>query len=132
MFGIIPGLLKAEYHFKMPDVKDFSQMLLDVCLYADPVLSFMDGIVGMEGAGPSGGEPREIGVIIASSSPYHLDVAATQLVGMDPGSVPTIARSVECELVSANFDDIELRGVSQSTWMIKDFVTPNIRSVEFF
>lgn len=132
MFGIIPGLLKAEYHFKMPDVKDFSQMLLDVCLYADPVLSFMDGIVGMEGAGPSGGEPREIGAIIASSSPYHLDIAATQLVGMDPKSVPTIARSIECELVSTNFDDIELRGVPQSTWMIKDFVTPNIRSVEFF
>lgn len=132
MFGIIPGLLKAEYHFKMPEVKDFSQMLLDVCLYANPVLSFMDGIVGMEGAGPSGGNPREIGAIIASSSPWHLDVIATQLVGIDPESVPTIARSIDCNLVSSTFDDIELRGVPQSTWMIHDFVTPNIRSIEFF
>lgn len=131
MFGIIPGLLKAEYHFKMPEVKDFSQMLLDVCLYADPVLSFMDGIVGMEGAGPSGGEPREIGAIISSTSPYHLDVIATQLVGIEPESVPTIARSIECKLVSSSFDDMVLKGIPQNTWKINDFITPNIRSIEF-
>lgn len=131
MFGIIPGLLKAEYHFKMPKVKDFSQMLVDVCQYADPVLSFMDGIVGMEGAGPSGGDPRQIGVILGSTSPYHLDVIATQLIGVEPLSVPTISRSVECGLVAEGFSDIELAGVDMSEWHVKDFVVPSIRSLEF-
>jgi uncharacterized protein (DUF362 family)/NAD-dependent dihydropyrimidine dehydrogenase PreA subunit len=131
MFGIIPGLLKAEYHFKMPDVENFSQMLVDVCTYASPVLSFMDGIVGMEGAGPSGGEPRQVGAIIASDSPYHLDVIATQLIGIDPMSVPTIGRTVENGRVSPDYKDIELVGASPDEWQIKDYVTPNIRSVEF-
>jgi len=132
MFGIIPGLLKAEYHFKMPEVKEFSQMLVDVCTYAAPVLSLMDGIVGMEGAGPSGGDPREIGTIIGSNSPYHLDVIATQLVGIDPMSVPTIARSVENGLVEEDYSDIEVLGCSINEWTVEDFNTPNIRSVEFF
>ncbi|MBN2897649.1 MAG: DUF362 domain-containing protein [Clostridia bacterium] len=131
MFGIIPGLLKAEYHFKMPEVKDFSQMLVDVCSYADPVLSFMDGIVGMEGAGPSGGDPREIGVVIGSDSPYHLDVIATQVIGIEPLSVPTIARSMETGFLDGNFNDIEVVGLPIDTWCISDFKAPNIRSVEF-
>ncbi len=132
MFGVIPGLLKAEYHFKMPDVKDFSQMLVDVCLYAEPVLSFMDGIVGMEGAGPSGGEPRLIGAIIASDSPYHLDVIATQLVGVDPASVPTIERCVETQIIKSDYSDIDLKGHAITEWSIEDFKIPNIRSIEFF
>lgn len=131
MFGIIPGLLKAEYHFKMPKVKDFSQMLVDVCRYADPVLSFMDGIVGMEGAGPSGGEPRQVGVILGSTSPYHLDVIATQLINIEPLSVPTIARSVEVGLVMDGFSDIELAGIDIKEWLVEDFVVPSIRSLEF-
>lgn len=132
MFGIIPGLLKAEYHFKMPDIKDFSQMLVDVCTYANPVLSLMDGIVAMEGAGPSAGDPRHVGVVIGSDSPYHLDFVATQLIGIDPLSVPTIARTVEAGMVRADYSDIELLGVAMAQWDIRDFVTPNIRSVEFF
>lgn len=132
MFGIIPGLLKAEYHFKMPDIKDFSQMLVDVCTYANPVLSLMDGIVGMEGAGPSAGDPRQLGLIIASDSPYHLDFVATQLIGIEPLSVPTIARTIEAGMVRADYSDIELLGVPMDQWDIREFITPNIRSVEFF
>jgi uncharacterized protein (DUF362 family)/Pyruvate/2-oxoacid:ferredoxin oxidoreductase delta subunit len=132
MFGIIPGLLKAEYHYKMPEVKDFSQMLVDVCGYANPVLSLMDGIVGMEGAGPSGGVPRQVGLVIGSDSPYHLDVVATQIIGINPMSVPTIARTVERGIVDRDYDDIEILGQPIDRWMIKDFVVPNIGSIEFF
>ncbi|SCG83132.1 Thylakoid associated protein sll1697 [Proteiniborus sp. DW1] len=131
MFGIIPGLHKAEYHFKMPQVEDFSQALLDICLYASPVLSFMDGIVGMEGAGPSAGVPREIGVVLASPSPYHLDVVATTIVNIDPLKVPTILRAVERDIVKGNLDDIELVGDSIEKFKIKDFKAPPIRSVHF-
>lgn len=131
MFGIIPGLHKAEYHFKMPNVKDFSQALLDICLYANPILSFMDGIVGMEGEGPSAGEPREIGVVLASTSPYHLDVVATKIVNIDPLKVPTIMRAVERNIVKENLEDIELVGDSIDKFKVNDFKAPVIRSVHF-
>ncbi|MGS2494490.1 DUF362 domain-containing protein [Clostridioides difficile] len=34
----------------------------DICDYIKPTLTIMDGIVGMEGDGPSAGTTREIGV----------------------------------------------------------------------
>lgn len=92
MFGIVAGLEKAEYHVRMPENRDFSNALLDICLAAEPVLSFMDGIIGMEGDGPSAGIPKDVGVVIASTSPYHLDVVATTVIGLTPSKVPTIQK----------------------------------------
>lgn len=130
MFGIIPGVLKAEYHYRMPEIDDFADALLDICLYSSPILSFMDGIVGMEGEGPSSGNPREVGVVLASNSPYHLDITATKIIGMKPYSVPTIKRSIERGICSKNFDDMILSGENIENFIIHDFDIPEIRNVE--
>ncbi len=131
MFGTIPGIQKVEYHFKMPKTKDFSNALVDICLNANPILSFMDGIVGMEGDGPSAGNPREIGAVIASTSPYHLDVVATSIVGIEPTDVPTIKRCVERKLCKGNLEDIDLVGGKLEDFYLSDFKVPQIRTVEF-
>ncbi len=131
LFGTIPGLTKAEYHFKMPGIEEFSDMLVDVCMNANPVLSFMDGIVGMEGAGPSAGEPRAVGVILVSPSPYALDLAAVDIVGMEATTVPTVMRSIERNLVSNSLDKINLLGTSIEAFRISDFKIPKIGNPEF-
>ncbi|HNX92839.1 MAG TPA: DUF362 domain-containing protein, partial [Syntrophomonas sp.] len=46
-FGCIPGLLKGEYHVKLPDVNRFAQMLADLNLLLKPRLYIMDGIMAM-------------------------------------------------------------------------------------
>ncbi len=131
MFGTIPGLTKAEYHFKMPGIDEFSDMLVDVCRNAAPVLSFMDGIVGMEGAGPSAGEPRQIGVILVSESPYALDLAAIDIVGMSPESVPTVMRCIERGLIPETHNEITLLGDALEQFRINDFRIPKIGNPEF-
>jgi uncharacterized protein (DUF362 family)/Pyruvate/2-oxoacid:ferredoxin oxidoreductase delta subunit len=131
LFGTIPGLTKAEYHFKMPGIEEFSDMLVDVCMNANPVLSFMDGIVGMEGAGPSAGEPRFLGVILVSPSPYALDLAAVDIVGMEAASVPTVMRSIERKLVPDSLDKVNLVGASMDQFRIDDFEIPRIGNPEF-
>lgn len=130
MFGIVAGLEKAEYHVRMPENKDFSNALVDICIASKPVLSFMDGIIGMEGNGPSGGDPREVGAIISSTSPYHLDVVATSIIGLKPSKVPTIQRCIERELCKGTFEDIELIGNKIEDLIINDFVVPEIRSLD--
>jgi uncharacterized protein (DUF362 family) len=49
-----------------------------------PKLSIMDGIIGMEGRGPTNGKPRRIDVILASRDAVALDATAMRLVGLDP------------------------------------------------
>ncbi|OPL07754.1 MAG: iron-sulfur protein [delta proteobacterium ML8_F1] len=131
MFGTIPGILKAEYHFKMPRITDFTQMLVDVCVNAGPTLTFMDAIVGMEGAGPSAGDPVAVGAIIASDSPYHLDVVATRLVGIDPMEVPTIERTVERGLVREDYGDIEFPGLQIEDFPKRSIKRPRVGGIGF-
>ncbi len=131
LFGVIPGMTKAEYHFRMKKPDDFSDMLVDVCTYVKPVLSFMDGIVGMEGDGPSAGDPRNVGVLLAGSSPYALDVAAVSLVGIPPERVKTIVSADKRGLQSSRLEDIHLVGDPIKDLIIRDFKVPQLRSIGF-
>jgi len=131
LFGVIPGMTKAEYHLRMNKIEDFSDALVDICEYAKPVLSIMDGVVGMEGDGPSAGVPRKIGAILASSSPHALDVVCASLVGIEPERVPTIQRAVERGLCSYSLDDIKLLGDSFDELRIDDFKLPVTGEISF-
>ena len=48
LFGLVPGMLKIDYHARYPDIDDFSDGVLDIVKWAKPCLSVLDGIVGME------------------------------------------------------------------------------------
>jgi uncharacterized protein (DUF362 family)/Pyruvate/2-oxoacid:ferredoxin oxidoreductase delta subunit len=129
MFGVVPGVQKAEYHFKMQRVEDFSDALIDICLAAPPVLSFMDGIIGMEGAGPSGGEPREVGVVLASPSPFHLDVAAAAIMGMDPSNVPSIRLAEDRGLAKSSPESLHIVGEPLSSYVQNNYTMPPSNSI---
>ena len=58
-----------------------------------PELTIIDGIVGHEGNGPSGGEPRDLGVLGASADVFALDRAMVDLLGVDPCKVPILVES---------------------------------------
>lgn len=130
MFGTVPGILKAEYHFRMPKIDDFCDALIDICMFSNPILSFMDGIIAMEGEGPSSGKPKHVGVVISSNSPYHLDVIATRVIGINPYKVPTIKRCVQRGLIDEFFKDIKIVGENIDKFVKKDFIVPEIRSLE--
>jgi ferredoxin len=90
LFGTIPGTLKLEYHFSHPDATRFADMLVDLNEFWRCRLSLVDAVVGMEGNGPTAGSPREVGVLLASPSPYALDAVAVELMGLSPKMVPTV------------------------------------------
>lgn len=94
LFGVIPGLKKAEYHVRMPGVQEFSAMLVDVARAVEPRLHLMDAVVGMEGDGPSAGKPARMGLLLAGTCPHALDLVAAALAGIDAGGIPTISEAV--------------------------------------
>ena len=123
LFGVIPGLLKAEYHLKMFKVDDFADLLVDITTYIKPALSIMDGVVGMEGDGPSAGKPRNIGALIMSTDPFALDVVAADLIGLKPEKVPTI-RAARARGLISRLEEIQLKGDARTLWRIQGFVIP--------
>ena len=108
LFGIVPGTMKPEYHFRFPDHGTFADMLIDLAEFARPVLSITDAIVGMEGNGPTQGSPREIGLILASRSPYNLDLVAAEIIGLSANDVPTLTAATRRGLSPERAKDVEL------------------------
>ena len=90
IFGVIPGLSKTGYHAKLHDVQRFAGMLLDLSQYVSPRLTIMDAVVAMEGDGPGTGDPRSVGLLIGSENPLALDVAATEIMGLNRTENPVI------------------------------------------
>ena len=125
LYGYIPGVAKAEYHLHTrTDVDTFSDLLLDLCTSFPPALSVMDAVVGMEGHGPSHGTPRQVGLLLASPSPYALDLAAARIMGFALEEVPTIRRAMARGIGPASLEAISFSGEPLDAVRISPFRHP--------
>jgi uncharacterized protein (DUF362 family) len=103
-------------------------MLVETARAINPNLTVVDGIIGHEGNGPSGGEPRDLGVLGASADVFALDRAMVDILGVDPAIVPTVAAQIRLGLCST-LDEIHfpLERPSQlqvSDWKLPDALIP--------
>lgn len=109
LFGAVPGPRKAQFHLKKPDVADFAELLVDIYTTLQPDLALIDGIVGMEGAGPRNGSPKEMGALIVSTDGHSCDAAACAVIGLAPEAVPTLRFATRAGLY--NPKALEIYGV---------------------
>lgn len=123
LFGVIPGLEKAQFHLKVPERLDFADMLLDIYLAVKPSLSIMDAVTGMEGEGPAGGTPRHIGALLASSNAIAMDFIASRIIGFDPLDVYTNRAAIYRGLIDG-MEGIKVVGTPLSKVQVKDFKAP--------
>ncbi len=93
MYGAIPGLTKAKYHAQFPTRTAFADMMLDILKVIKPQLYIMDGIVGMQGQGPGGGDPVKLGLLLASTDPVAMDIAVCRTLGIEPVGIPVLKRA---------------------------------------
>ncbi len=126
-FGVVPGIQKFEMHSAYPELPVFSDMLVDLATMLcenHKVLAICDAIVGMEGNGPTGGDPRPIGAVLMSESPFCLDVAAEALIGFT-GTVPVTNAARERGLCPATPEELDIRGVLPGEVTLSDFKEPD-------
>jgi uncharacterized protein (DUF362 family) len=83
MFGVVPGGCygwpKNVLHWAGID-----EAILDLNSTVGPDFAIVDGIVGMEGNGPSQGTPRHSGVLVFGSDPVAVDATCTRVMGLIP------------------------------------------------
>ncbi len=124
LFGTVPGTIKAGYHVKLQTVDRFADMLLDLASFVRPALTVMDAVVGMDGDGPSAGQPFPIGAILAGPDPVAVDVAALSLVGHDPISVPVVAKAAARGWTTGRAGDLSLLGDNLAALRVTGFHLP--------
>ncbi len=120
-FGLVPGTRKARYHYRLQTRIWLARLIVDINRIVQPVLAVMDGIVGMEGPGPSGGRPREVGALIAGADLSAVDVVACHLVGIDARNVPTLTAAAEVGFGTTRLEEIEVRGADLAALRLDDF-----------
>ena len=89
LFGCVVGRRKASWHYDVGlSCERFAELLLDIYFGIAPALTILDGIVGMDGAGPTSGDPHPYGVIAAAEDALALDFHLCRMMGADLEDFP--------------------------------------------
>jgi len=124
-FGIIPGLSKVGFHAKLFDKERFADMLLDLSLYVAPRLSIMDAVLAMEGEGPgASGTPRQVGLLLASTSDLAIDVVAGEIMGLPYEHNPVLMAAKRRGILPYKIEDVNVIGEDLSNLKIPDYKFP--------
>lgn len=86
-FGFLVGGEKQRIHAISGSYKNFAEIIVDVYQIRVPDLVIMDAIIGMEGNGPSSGNLRHIGKIIASNDGVAVDAIMATMMGKKPEKI---------------------------------------------
>jgi len=99
LYGLVPGMVKSDYHRLYPDTTSFARLLVALYQITKPKINYsiIDGIVGMDGAGPSAGNPRNFGLLMGSSSISALDYIASQMMGFKLAQVPYLSDALQAD-----------------------------------
>ncbi|PSF39070.1 thylakoid-associated protein [Aphanothece hegewaldii CCALA 016] len=129
LFGCVPGKMKAWWHMEAgKDANRFGEMLVETAKAINPDLTIIDGIIGHEGNGPSGGEPKFLGILGASTDVFALDRAMIELLGVEPHLVPTIAAQIRLghckELSEIDFPLLNPSQLRVEDWKLPEALVP--------
>ncbi|MBQ9115589.1 MAG: DUF362 domain-containing protein [Clostridia bacterium] len=127
LFGVIPGTEKVEFHARFSDMKDFAAAVVDLTsaiTARTPMLTVCDAVVGMEGNGPSAGQPRKIGCLLASMNPFALDGVCGEIIGVG-NRCPMLEEARRRGYLPQNPENYRVIGDSVESVRLTDFIFPD-------
>jgi len=81
--------------------KNLTRNILRINDAVRPDLHIVDGIISMEGLGPTRGVPVKTGLVIAGRDPYLIDLLAARMAGFNPGEVRLLRAAEETGRITA-------------------------------
>ncbi|HIH43930.1 MAG TPA: DUF362 domain-containing protein, partial [Candidatus Methanoperedenaceae archaeon] len=123
MFGAVPQKTRMLAHALVTNER-FSSALVDIYSALKPHIAVMDAVVGMEGDGPRHGQPRKVGLVLASFDPPALDAVAGKIVGFEPGAILTTKFAHERGLGCGDLSKISVLGEQIDNVAVPDFKKP--------
>ena len=124
MFGAIPGFAKGRLHNIAPRPAPFARHIVDVFSLVQPRLHIVDAVVAMEGNGPSGGRPRQVGAIVGGTDPVAVDTVVAGMMGYKDGQLHTLRFAAEKGLGTGRREDIEIVGEDPGSFDLDGFALP--------
>ncbi|MBN2314772.1 MAG: DUF362 domain-containing protein [Sedimentisphaerales bacterium] len=113
MKGCLWRRSKVELHM-LPKLDGYQEKPLDIAI-ADmssvlrPHLSIIDGTIGMEGLGPSAGNPKPLGVVLVGVDAFAADSLACGLMGISADNIPHLRIGAERGYGITDLDRIDIQ-----------------------
>ncbi|MCD6595289.1 DUF362 domain-containing protein [bacterium] len=122
LYGLIPGFRKAEYHKIYPTPPKFARLVAELYSAVKDNLKFsvLDGIVGMDGNGPSSGQAHKFGLLALSDNPPALDFEIENIAGLKSHS-PIMKELIKRNLVP----QYEVKWLGEKIENFKNFKIPS-------
>ena len=108
LLGIIPGS-RYGWPKNIIHMNGINATILGLYQTLPPVLSIVDGIIGMEGNGPLFGKPVQHGLLAMGKDPLAVDVMCAKLMGFSIDMIPYLGGAAMAGIGQAQ--KIESRGI---------------------
>lgn len=133
LFGCVVGHSKGRWHFIAGrDLNAFAGILMEIALTVNADLHILDGIVGMDGNGPSSGRARKLGLLMASANPVALDRVVVEIIQKCPEEFPIFTAAREMGIEGVELEQIEVKGETLADILVSDFKIPVRRQIDRF
>ncbi|MFH1209759.1 MAG: DUF362 domain-containing protein [archaeon] len=110
-FGLVKFDFRTSMHFKAGRDRDyFANVLIDVHNAIKPNLTILDGIIGMEGNGPSNGKSRNFNFVAGSKNAFALDAAVIGILKKKQDEIPIQKAAVSRKIFGSNIKDVTVKG----------------------
>lgn len=132
IFGILVGAAKPAWHMQAGfDRELFARALLDLYMVRPPDLTIVDAITSMEGDGPSSGDPRHTGLLLAGGNALSVDLIAAEIAGIPKKLLFVEREAVKQGMKGVDRSEIEICGVAAESLDVQPFRLPPLSDVQF-
>lgn len=109
-WGCVPRFDRISLHYALDN------LLVDLQRILRPKLCIMDGIVGVDGRGPTNGRPRPLDLVLGSRDGVALDATAMRLVGLNPALCRHVVMAADAGLGASAENEIDLDSNVARSW----------------
>jgi uncharacterized protein (DUF362 family)/Pyruvate/2-oxoacid:ferredoxin oxidoreductase delta subunit len=129
LYGCIPGMIKVEYHKYASKNADFARLLSNIYLFLKNKIRFtlIDGILAMEGNGPSSGDIRKADLIAASTDTLMLDVFLFSFLG---GNISKNHVFKNLDIKEKDLTRLSIVGVLPGDFNLNKFSFPQTKALD--
>ena len=130
LFGCVPGRLKAGWHYNVGlNREKFASLLLDIYLGVKPDFTILDGVIGMQGDGPTSGTPYNFGLIGACVDALTMDFTLCKMLGGKLEDYPLYMAAKNRGLPQCELDPSEVEGDFPESYVFPGVELPKTRTM---
>jgi len=135
MKGCLWRRSKVKLHMLPPVEGDANKpiniAIADMASVLRPHLAIIDGTVGMEGLGPSAGEPKALDVVVVGADAFAADAVACGLMGTSAETVPHLAIGAARGYGVIDLHAIDVTPDNWREWAVPFAAPPSNLSIQF-